>query len=92
MPSTFTSSLRRSPDSTATLQSGYFAGGFQFWSSVIGAASFKNVLRQVRAAQLHGPGALGVSLQQKDETRYFGAMVGFTQPFFITPCDGRKLR
>ena len=24
--------------------------------------------------------------------RYFGAMVGFTQPFFITPCDGRKLR
>jgi hypothetical protein len=23
---------------------------------------------------------------------YFGAMVGFTQPFFITPCDGRKLR
>jgi hypothetical protein len=24
--------------------------------------------------------------------RYFEAMVGFTQPFFITPCDGRKLR
>jgi hypothetical protein len=24
--------------------------------------------------------------------RYFVAMVGFTQPFFITPCDGRKLR
>jgi len=23
---------------------------------------------------------------------YFEAMVGFTQPFFITPCDGRKLR
>ena len=23
---------------------------------------------------------------------YFAAMVGFTQPFFITPCDGRKLR
>jgi tetratricopeptide (TPR) repeat protein len=24
--------------------------------------------------------------------RYCDAMVGFTQPFFITPCDGRKLR
>lgn len=24
--------------------------------------------------------------------RYFEAMVGFTQPFFMTPCDGRKLR
>jgi hypothetical protein len=24
--------------------------------------------------------------------RYFEAMVGFTQPFFITPCDGRRLR
>ena len=24
--------------------------------------------------------------------RYFEAMVGFTHPFFITPCDGRKLR
>jgi hypothetical protein len=24
--------------------------------------------------------------------RYFETMVGFTQPFFITPCDGRKLR
>jgi len=23
---------------------------------------------------------------------YFDAIVGFTQPFFITPCDGRKLR
>src|SRR5262249_9883027 len=23
---------------------------------------------------------------------YFEAIVGFTQPFFITPCDGRKLR
>lgn len=27
-----------------------------------------------------------------ERTRYFVAMVGFTQPFFITPCDGRKLR
>ena len=26
------------------------------------------------------------------ESLYFEAMVGFTQPFFITPCDGRKLR
>ena len=24
--------------------------------------------------------------------RYFVAIVGFTHPFFITPCDGRKLR
>jgi hypothetical protein len=23
---------------------------------------------------------------------YFVAMVGFTQPFFMIPCDGRKLR
>jgi hypothetical protein len=23
---------------------------------------------------------------------YLVPMVGFTQPFFITPCDGRKLR
>ena len=23
---------------------------------------------------------------------YFVAIVGFTHPFFITPCDGRKLR
>ena len=28
--------------------------------------------------------------QNRDD--YFEAMVGFTQPFFITPCDGRKLR
>ena len=31
-------------------------------------------------------------LRQNVEKRYFKAMVGFTQPFFITPCDGRKLR
>jgi hypothetical protein len=27
-----------------------------------------------------------------ERTRYFVAMVGFTQPFFMMPCDGRKLR
>jgi len=27
-----------------------------------------------------------------ERERYLEAMVGFTQPFFITPCDGRKLR
>jgi hypothetical protein len=26
------------------------------------------------------------------KARYFESIVGFTQPFFITPCDGRKLR
>jgi hypothetical protein len=31
-------------------------------------------------------------LRQNVEKRYLMAMVGFTQPFFITPCDGRKLR
>jgi len=24
--------------------------------------------------------------------RYFGAIVGLIQPFFMMPCDGRKLR
>ena len=38
--------------------------------------------------------AAGALWSPSDRTlnRYFEAMVGFTQPFFITPCDGRKLR
>jgi hypothetical protein len=41
------------------------------------------------------PGFLSLAGQHAplaDAPRYFDAMVGFTQPFFITPCDGRKLR
>jgi hypothetical protein len=41
---------------------------------------------------LSAAGALWSPLRQNVEKRYFEAMVGFTQPFFITPCDGRKLR
>ena len=40
---------------------------------------------------LSAAGALWSPLRQNVES-YFEAMVGFTQPFFITPCDGRKLR
>ena len=38
-----------------------------------------------------GPQHCG-SPSDKNVEAYFGVMVGFTQPFFITPCDGRKLR
>ena len=37
-------------------------------------------------------GALWSRVRQNVVSVHFEAMVGFTQPFFITPCDGRKLR
>lgn len=36
--------------------------------------------------------ARALGLVSNPETRYFGAMVGLIQPFFMMPCDGRKLR
>jgi hypothetical protein len=35
---------------------------------------------------------VGDAFAEQTPTRYFGAMVGLIQPFFMMPCDGRKLR
>src|SRR5438093_203824 len=49
-----------------------------------------------RGRPIDGRGLTGrrplLAPSDRTRERYFEAMVGFTQPFFITPCDGRKLR
>jgi hypothetical protein len=44
------------------------------------------------ASRRLGYEAADCGLPSAAKKRYFEAMVGFTQPFFITSCDGRKLR
>ena len=39
-----------------------------------------------------GPIEWGTRSRNRRSPRYFGAMVGLIQPFFMMPCDGRKLR